>query len=481
MDKWMSQPTALKIVSVVIAVMLWAVVHLDQEAPATTVTSSTDTKIFEALQIRPEGLDETKYALVGMEPTSVRMVVQGRRSELLTADDSDYQVKADLSGLGPGEHYLALKADLPNGVQATEMSPSSVKVEIVEIETKAFDVQVETEGQPAEGYLIGDATVSSPSVNVILPKDEMPFVAAVKVKVNIDGATGTVTDRKAKVVVYDTEGKEMTDAKVSPETVEVQQSVLPPSKELPLKISYTGQLPEGVSIDSLYASEDRVVVYASRKVLDEMDSYSGVVVDLSKLTESGSMEVKLKLADGVVKTEPSAVTVTYKVDQAEEKTLSGVPIDATGLEDGLKAEWETPEAGLLDLTVSGSKELLAGLQASDVRVTADLTGLAAGKHNVELKVDLPSFVYLKEGQELTATVVLSDASATPTPGDSPPATGTGGTAPPDSDGSTGVFDPDEGEAGNDGGSGSEESSEEPGNGSADDSGSGNATNKPGNE
>lgn len=454
MDKWMSHPTALKIISVVVAMLLWAVVHLDQDTPATTVTSSTDSKTFDSLAIRAEGLDESQYALVAMEPSTVRLVVQGRRSELLTATNSDYQVKADLSSLGPGEHIVPLKADLPKGITVTEMSPSTARVEIVEIETKAFDVTVETEGTPANGYNIGTASLSSSTVNVVLPKDEMPFVGAVKVKVNVDGATNSVTNKKAQIVVYDTEGDEMTDAKVEPETVEVTQTLVPPSKELPLKVSYTGSMPDGVSIDKLYASESTVTVYAGQEVLDALDSYAGVVVDLSKLTKSGSMEVELKLLDGVVKTSPSKVTVTYTVDQAETRTFSKIPIAVTGLGSGLQAEWQTPEAGLLDVTVSGTKEVIDALQPGDIKLTADLSDLGEGNHQIELKADLPSFVYLNEGQELSGTVAITSAATTTEPPDKIPAQPEDGDgAEPSPGSSVGAFDPSEEESGDSGGSG----------------------------
>ncbi|QAY67909.1 CdaR family protein [Paenibacillus protaetiae] len=428
MDKWLNHPTALKIISFLVALLLWAVVHIDQDTPATVVTASTETKVFEAVPIRAEGLDETRYALVDMEPTVVRMVVEGRRSELLTASDSDYQIKADLSGLGPGEHTITLKEKLPKGVQVTDMSPRTVKVEIVEIETKAFAPQVITEGTPANGYKAGTPVITPDKVNVTLPKDEMPFVGSVQAKVNVDGANKPITSKKAEIVVYDTEGKEMTDAKVEPSTVDIDLPVLPPSKSLPLKMSFTGTVPDGIGVDSVYISEKSVLVYAEQKVLDSLDSYVGVNVDLSKLKESGSMKVKVKLADGVVKTEPSEVTLNYRVSSSQTNTIAGVPIAYTGLGDGLTAAWKTPASGLMDVTVSGSPNTLNGLQPSSIKLTADLNGLGPGTHDINLGVELPPFVHLADGQQLHATIVISDGSVPASGGGSPSGPGSGANA-----------------------------------------------------
>lgn len=268
MDKWLSHPTILKILSVAIALLLWAMVHFDPESTPATVTSSMDTKVIEAASVIPTDLDETKYALVNVEPTVVRLVVEGRKASLLTLKDEDYVVHADLSNVTAGEHVVPLTYDLPKGITLVESSPRSITVDIVEIETRTFELGVATEGTPANGYIAGTPSVKPGTiVNITLPKDEMALVGAVRTTVDIEGAEKSVVNKKAQVIVYDTEGEAMEHAIVRPSTVEVEVPVTPPLKTMPLQIGFTGSLPDGLSVSSVKADIDKVAVYGDQKSL----------------------------------------------------------------------------------------------------------------------------------------------------------------------------------------------------------------------
>ena len=63
MDKWLSHPTALKIISLVIGILMWAVVHFDSERSPNTVATLTETKEIDAVQVKAVGMDEKNYAL----------------------------------------------------------------------------------------------------------------------------------------------------------------------------------------------------------------------------------------------------------------------------------------------------------------------------------------------------------------------------------------------------------------------------------
>src|SRR5690606_27489219 len=103
------------------------------------------------------------------------------------------------------------------------------------------------EGQPAEGYIMGTPTVMSESgntVQVTLPKDEMSRVGVVTATIDVSGADKTVTNKKARIVVYDKDGIEMPHATAVPETVNIEVGVTLPFKQVPLQLRYTGSLAE---------------------------------------------------------------------------------------------------------------------------------------------------------------------------------------------------------------------------------------------
>ncbi|HTG70357.1 MAG TPA: CdaR family protein [Candidatus Udaeobacter sp.] len=409
MDKWLSHPTSLKIISVIVGLLLWAVVHIDPDTSPQTVTSNMDTKTIEASVITTEGLDTDKYVLTAMDPTVVRLDVQGSFSNLLKASSlDDYVVKVDLKGAKAGIHELPLTVKLPKGIQLVEMSPRTVMVQIKEILTKPFELQVVTEGKPADGYLVGTSSIVAPTtgVQVTLPKDDMGRVGLVTTEISVEGADKTVVNKKSKVVVYDTDGKEMMNAIISPETVHAEVKVTPPFKTLPLQVRYTGTLPDGLSLVSVKPALDQVTVYGEQKSLEELQVYDGVVLDLSKVKQSGTLQLKTEPIDGIKSIDPAEVSVEVVVAPNIKRTFKGLPVTLEGLASGSSAVIRSPADGKIDLTVSGAESVISALKADAISVIANVEGLEPGIHEVTLQVDVPAYVQTVTGKGQTLTVSI---------------------------------------------------------------------------
>ncbi|MCU6709757.1 CdaR family protein [Paenibacillus sp. J5C_2022] len=415
MDKLLNHPTALKIISVVLGVLLWAVVHVDPQTSPQRVTSNIDTKIIEAIAIQAEGLDTDKYVLSAMEPTVARLVVEGRISSLFAAGNEDYVVSVDLTDAKPGIDAYPLSVTLPKGIKEIELSPRTVTVRIEEIVTNSFDVGVITEGNPAAGYVMGEPEIMTEgggAVEITLPRDDMSRVGTAAVTMNVEGADKTVSNKRAKIIVYDKDGNEMPEAIVKPESLHVEVKVTLPFKQVPLQVRYTGTLPENLSLVSVKPELDQVTVFAQREELDRIQVYDGAVLDLSKVKESGVIEVKAPPLDGIQAVAPGEVALQVVVERAINRTLSGIDVDLNGVAEGFRAEIRLPVGGRMDLVVSGAASVLQDLNASEVRIAANVDGLDAGIHKVPLEIDLPPYVQpvLDGGQPLTATIEIIDES-----------------------------------------------------------------------
>ncbi len=214
MDKWLNNPNILKVVSVLLAVLLWATVHFDPQTPG-AVTSTMDTKEYGAIKVQVEGLDASKHDLRLLEPSVVRIMAKGSFSDLLAASEDDYKVYVDVSGIKDGHHILPLRVKGPKRVEIIELSPARVSVQLEPLETRAFDVQVTTTGTPANDYKAGPPVVRPGSrVQVTLPTDYMEQVGSVRAAVSIDKEENTVTEKRVRLVVYDKSGAEIPKAVV---------------------------------------------------------------------------------------------------------------------------------------------------------------------------------------------------------------------------------------------------------------------------
>jgi YbbR domain-containing protein len=199
---------------------------------------------------------------------------------------------------------------------------------------------------------------------------------------------------------------------VSPSVVEVEVPITKPYKTLPLQIGFSGSLPDGLSIAKVTPSAQQVTVYGPQEVLDKLDYYDGVTVDLSKVTESGSFTYAIAPIEGVASIDPSKVTVTLDVENTSERLMEQVPITLNSLAEGMTANVLTPVNKAIDIIVTGAPTLLQVLQQSDIQAVAKLDSLGVGQHEVTLDIHLPS--YLHVNASYNAVIDISDSKAAST-------------------------------------------------------------------
>ncbi len=413
MDKWINHPTSLKIIALAIGLLLWAVVHFDPEAPPNQVASTIDTRVFEAVKIGTAGLNPEMQHLQVIEPSVVRLLVEGNLVDLQSAAPEDYKVWVDLSDLGEGEHDLVVRYDMPPRVRLRELSPVRVKVNIIAVQTKEFEVNVKTTGIPADGYKIGTPIVKPNNrVFIRLPKDRMDRVAQVSAMVDVNEVAENVVEKKVRIIAYDSTGTEMKDAVLNPSVIEVEVPITKPFKKLPLQVGFTGRLQTGLSIASFKPAVDSVTVYGPQAALDKLEFYEGTIVNLAAITKSGTVSLDLKTPSGLASVDPKKLEVAIEVEPSETITLPQIPVTVTGLPEGLNATFVTVEGSAVDLNVLGAPSVLSELTAKDVQAIANLNGLPTGRHLVPLDVHLPQFVSSATTAPPTVLIDITDGTET---------------------------------------------------------------------
>ena len=130
-----------------------------------------------------------------------------------------------------------------------------------------------------------------------------------------------------------------------------------------------------------------------------------------------SARVALNLPAGISVVGEQTVLVQAGVSPIESSiTLSGEKVETINLGDGLMAQ---VSPATVDVIVSGPLPLLDTLTRQDVRVTVDLSGLAAGTYQITAKVEvLISDVVVESILPNTMEVVIVPAGTpvvTPTP------------------------------------------------------------------
>jgi YbbR domain-containing protein len=177
---------ALKIVSVVLAALLWLVVAGEQV-------------VERALRIPLEFTNiPAQLELVGEPPTAVDVRVRGSSSALSRLSAGDLAAVIDVRTPRPGQrlyHLTGSDVRAPFGVDVVQVTPSSIAVVFEQSSAKTVPVMPVLEGQPAEGYMVDKITAEPARVEIVGPASALERLdSAVTEAVSVEGATTTVVD-----------------------------------------------------------------------------------------------------------------------------------------------------------------------------------------------------------------------------------------------------------------------------------------------
>lgn len=305
-----SSNTALKIISLLLAVILWTYVtyqdntertHWFKDVPITVVGS--------------EALSETGFYVTGTSRTSIDVKLRGNRADLSRVNIDDITVVMDVSGLSrEGDTAVICEVkSVPNNIEVVSTRNGTVTVSAEEIITDIYPISVRVVGSPASGYSVFDTSLSSNEVTVRGPKTIVSTIASVATKsVSIDGAnqSGVVS---VGLTAYDSEGNSLSGVTFDPSTVEVSYNVLR-EKTVPLRISLT-KIP--INKDITY-SPGTIKIYGSADDLAAVELITSAPLDVSQAEDGDVLSVGLNIPTGVrLTTDDSAIEVTVSVNELE--------------------------------------------------------------------------------------------------------------------------------------------------------------------
>lgn len=153
MDKWLRNVNVVRVVALMVGVLLWFIVHMDEtvnDNSGTAQSQITENTIYN-VTVKTTGLDTQRYAIVSMDPTQVDITVRGKPEQLLEVNTKTGQsrIEADLSNVTLGENQILLKAiSFPSGVTVEKIEPAQVNVIVEEVVQKEVPVRVDVTGQP---------------------------------------------------------------------------------------------------------------------------------------------------------------------------------------------------------------------------------------------------------------------------------------------------------------------------------------------
>lgn len=352
-------------------------------------------------------------------PDSVSLTLRAPNSVWSSLINQKAPVRAiiDLTGLGVGAHTVPIQIEI--GVKPVEVvlySPRSVDIQLEKLASSQFDIKAVTVGNVAVGYHVGTPEIDQTIATVSGASSLVSQVAEIRAQVNVDGKTADFS-QSVTLKAYDQFGVEVKNISISPEKVQVNQSItqLGGFKNVVVKVVTEGQVAMGYKLTSIQVNPPTVTVYSTDTGL--IDALPGYVetdpINLTGLKDDINQDVNLRLPEGVTVVGNPTVNVQVSITTVENSVqFNDVPIVAIGLQEGYTAEFSP---STVDIIVSGPMVSLNSIIVADLRVQVDLSDYPPGTYTFEPKVITLNYPDLRIENILPSTFQVTIVGPTPTP------------------------------------------------------------------
>jgi YbbR domain-containing protein len=407
MKKILTNNLGLKILSAIFAVILWLVV-VRMENPEITKTIS---------MIPVKVLNESVVTNMGQvyeiqEGSTATIVISGPRSIVESMTSADFKAEADLQEMTPYSAVpIVVTATKNVGQIEIKQKTQNMIVSVENMAEKMFHIAVTTEGVPAEGYAVGDATATPSTIKIQGAESLINKINSVKLEVDVDGASTDVEVNDVMPEIYDNNGELMDTTRMTFNYNSVSAVVeINKTKSVPLVFSVEGEPESGYSYTGISYDPQKITITGKDEDLARVSSIEvpGEETDITGLMDSVELSIDISnyLPEGVKLVNTTSIVIV-KIDiealEIRNFNLSDEVINWANGESGFAAALTgTPST----VVVRGLKEEVDNLTLEELMPTIDLAGLGEGVHTVAVSFTVPEGIELMG--EVSAEVEIKE-------------------------------------------------------------------------
>lgn len=409
--KTLTKHPGYKILALFLALVLWLIVYNSGD-PKITRTYTTNVTITNADVIS----NMNKYYEILDGTNVISFGASGLRSYLDELEDGNFSATADMNRIILDESNET--ATVPITITSNRYnrylsygSTKYLKISLEDIQSKKMAISPAAKGTVAEGYALGEVSVSAPTVLTISgPASVVSQVARVAAPIDVNGMSMALTDNVVPVL-YDEDDNviDVTKLTLSTETVLVKADIVP-TKMVSLIFATTGTPEENYQVTGISYTPEKISVKGSSAALNAL---SAIEIPPEVLNVDGASEnidttidITEYLPEGISLTDDDqrtiAVEVTIEGYETKSFILNTSDIVIEGLSNSLQASFPQNR---VTIRISGLKTDLDALTEDMVVAAIDLSGYKAGTFSVEVKVDLDDQLY--QVQSSSTYVMLS--------------------------------------------------------------------------
>lgn len=412
---------SLKILAVIIAIVLWIViVNIDNPSKRQTI-SGIQVNVLNGSVLVDKG-----YTYQIESGSVISIVVKAPQSVADELRASDFYAYADISErLTDSDrvqiHVECTKDDVAEQVDIVSMKTEYVQLSIDNKIDKELPIEVVITGTPANGYVVGDYSVSPTTVRISGAEAAVNKIVGAKLVYSVDSMTENVDDM-VKPIFYDADNKEVSTDKLEINRIGIRLKIsILPTKWVPVNFILSGTPADGYALIDKTANINSVNVAATRELLASITSIDipAGVVDVSGIEANKVYEVPLAtyLPNGYrIVSSITSLKVTAYIEKFSDVTIN-VPFENI-IVNGRNERYEyeilgEDDAEVLSVGVTGIESELVNVTADELGASVDVSMRNPGIFTIKVSFD-ESDIYEVKGNYYIK-IKISDPNEETTP------------------------------------------------------------------
>lgn len=377
----------MKVLSLVIAVLVWIVVaNVDDYMTTKQITG------IEIEFINGDVITKRNKVYEVTEGSTIDIVVKGPRKTVQGLSNLDFKAVADLSKMSV-TNAVMVDVRPVDSAKAKELTISyadnTVMVAVENKIERQFPITVRSKGDVLDGFAVRSKTATPNLISIKGAESAVNLIEEVVVDVEVGGSNHNITAQKSPVFI-DKSGQIIDPSKFEYDVKNVDIAVdILPTKELKIKLNTVGETKENYAISSIDYQPTSILVVGDAADLSKVDELVIEAVDVTGCSEDLEMAINILdyLPSGITLVdENSEIMVKVIIEELKEKTITLTKDDINLVGKNEEFAYHFKNAENYEIRVNGLKSDLDELKLTNLIPSIDVTGLMPGIYTMEVSL-----------------------------------------------------------------------------------------------
>lgn len=423
MKKNMINKFTLKVLSLIIAILIWLLVrNVDDPIVVRTfyeipVSIENASYLAENLEIPllVDGKDTVKVRVKGARSVVSKLKKEDIKAvadmtQIISKDTTPIMVSVEVTGTGISDSDITVR-------------PRNIQVDIEKQKSVEKTIAVSTgDTQPDKDYEIGNLKANPEKVTISGPETIINKIDKVVALIDVTGRKESNIEIKSQLKIYDKNLDELSPKQleylnikeISDNTIRIQAQFWKVKQSVKIKAEYSGEPKRGYEVDSINLVPDTISVAGTDEALKKLEQEGntleipGKYIDVTDKT--GDFEQNIDLSEllpedlKLVRDLNSSVIATVKIlpYNSRDYEVSVTQIEADNKAEDLDLIFQDEQ---ITIRAKAKEQDLDSLSAANIQVQIDLSGYGEGEYEVPVTVTLPGGYELVESIKVKVKLV----------------------------------------------------------------------------